>query len=102
MIICKQSIIFSYLSTLPFWQLFIFVFIVTFLLDVFYTKWVQKINEISPKLAGLFSVLITICSVSGFGSILEMNDLLIIPALIAAYFGTYIPVKHRQFKERNK
>lgn len=96
--------IIEYMSMLPMWVLILIVLIAIFSVDVFYTLWFKFVNDNKKIKAGLASCIIYLCSLTGISTILEINNLLIIPALISAFLGTvitmYVYEKIKLKKER--
>ena len=80
----------EYMATLPFWLLIVIVLIAIFFVDVFYTMWFKYVGDNKKYKAGLASCAIYLCSVTGISTILEINNWLILPALVAAFLGTVI------------
>jgi len=97
----------SYMATLPFWVLIVIVLIAIFLVDVFYTMWFKYVADGKKYKAGFASCAIYLCSVTGISTILEINNWLILPALVAAFLGTvttmtvYEKIKLKKEKEKD-
>lgn len=85
--------IFEYLKSLPSIVIYIMTFISIFFVDVFYTMWARKVSQGKAIAAGIYSMLIYVCSITAISIILEVNRYTLFPALIGAFFGTYLTIK---------
>ena len=93
-----MDFIYNFLITLPMWLLCIISFIATYGVDALYTLWTRRTVTGNARQAGLFSVLIYICSITAFIGIIDVSNILVIPALFGAYFGSYNTVKWDELK----
>lgn len=92
--------LYKFLMAQPLWLLFIMVFIVSVLIDVFYVFWIIKTVQKKPYQAGIFSVLLTFCNVIAFMGILELYNILLFPALAGVFVGTVLGIKAEELLDQ--
>lgn len=90
----------EFLDKLPDEILAIITIISIFMVDVFYTFWILFVNERKKYKAGIMSMLLYLSSFTGISSILEINNVLLFPALFAAFLGTVITLTYQEKKEK--
>ena len=96
--IMMNTPIIDFLVTLPDWILVIITLVSIFLVDVFYTLWIKFVSERKKYKAGIVSAILYLCTFTGISSILEINNYLILPAVIAAFLGTVTTMKFYEKK----
>jgi len=87
------NFLYDFLIVQPMWFLFLLVFLATVLIDVFYVFWIIKTVQKKPYQAGIFSILLTFCNVVAFMGILELYNILLLPALAGVFVGTVLGIK---------
>ena len=97
----NETILTEFLLSLPKVQLYTLVFLAVFMIDVFYTLWVRRVNQGKAISAAVYSSLIYICSVTAFSVILSIDTFSIIPALIGGFIATVVTIKWDK-KRHNK
>jgi hypothetical protein len=73
---------------------FVITFVAVFAVDIFYTYYLKTVNENSALKAGFWGAVVWL-----IGSIAVINytadHMLLIPACLGAFFGTYVGIKIR-------
>ena len=76
---------------------YITTFIAVFFVDIFYTYYLKSINENAALTASLWGAVVWL--IGSFAVIEYTADhMLLIPACIGAFFGTYVGIKIRNRK----
>ena len=94
--------ILDYLATLPIEILICITLFTVFMVDVFYTMWFKYVGKGKKVKAGLSSAMLYLFSFTGIGTVLEINNWLIIAAMVAAFAGTVVTMKVYEIKERKE
>lgn len=94
--------IINYLATLPIEVLIVITLFTVFMVDVLYTMWFKYVGKGKKHKAGAASAALYFFSLTGVGTILEINNYLIIAAMVAAYAGTVFTMKMYEIQEKKE
>jgi len=83
----------NFLYSLPFVVQFFVIFIISFFVDIFYVFWVRKTVDRNAIKAANYSVMIFLCSSITILGIIEINNILLLAAILGFWLGTFLGIK---------
>jgi len=89
----NEQILVEFMQSVPLWALSLMIMIWVFMIDLLYALWILRTTQGKAFAAANYGTLIYLFSVSAFTGILEVNNLLLIPAMIGGWLGSYLTIK---------
>ena len=81
-----------FLNSLPDVLLYLLIFVLSFVVEVFYTFWILRTSDRLAKQAANWSTLLYVFSMIGFAGVLSVNNFLMIPAAFGVWLGSYYTI----------
>jgi hypothetical protein len=88
-----------FLNSLPDVFLYLLIFVLSFIVEIFYTFWILRTSDRLAKQAANWSTLLYIFSMVGFTGVLSVNNFLIIPSAFGVWLGSYYTIKYDSEKK---
>jgi len=87
-----MDFIILFMQSLPMWSQILLVLVVTFLFDSLYTLWTRRTVSGHALQAANYAAAIELFSVLAILSIVAVNNILIFPAIVGVWLGSFITV----------
>jgi len=88
-----------FLTSLPSALLYVLIFLLSFIVEIFYTFWIMRTSDRMAKEAANWSTLLYVFSMVSFTGVLSVDNFLLIPGALGVWFGSYFTIEHDNKKK---